>query len=146
MPVATHPEPVTLTRALRTFLGLPGRHATIATVNADGSPHQTVVWYLLRDDHILLNSLPGRRWPANVRRDRRASLTVEDGWDAVTLTGEVETDGDNVDQARRDIAEMAYRYMAPDDAARVIEERFSREPRIRCIFRPTSVHTHGDPR
>ena len=38
-----------LTAEARHFLEEP-RFAVIATINADGSPHQTVVWYLLRSD------------------------------------------------------------------------------------------------
>lgn len=137
---------VELSPQIRRFLGLPGRHAVLATVNPDGTPHQSVIWYLLRDDHLVLNSLPHRRWQKNVRRQPQVSLVVENGWDQVTLTGEIETPPDNVELARREAAEMAVRYMAPDEAARIIEERFSKEPRVRYIFRPTSIHTHGDPR
>lgn len=131
---------------IRRFLGLPGRHAVLATINPDGTPHQSVIWYLLGDDHLVLNSLPHRRWQKNVRRQPRVSLVVENGWDQVTLTGEIETPADDIELARREAAEMAHRYMAPDEAARIIEERFSKEPRVRYIFRPTSIHTHGDPR
>lgn len=135
-----------LSPQIRRFLGLPGRHAVLATVNRDGTPHQSVIWYLLRDDHLVLNSLPHRRWQANLRRQPRVSLVVENGWDQVTLTGEIETPPADLELARREVAEMAYRYMAPDEAAQIIEERFSKEPRVRFIFRPISIHTHGDPR
>src|SRR2546423_5101555 len=36
------------------------RFAVIATNNADGSPHQTVVWYLLRGADIVMNTARGR--------------------------------------------------------------------------------------
>ena len=44
-----------LTAAVRHFLETP-RFAVIATINEDGSPHQTVVWYLLRGDDIVMNT------------------------------------------------------------------------------------------
>ncbi|MDQ3937259.1 MAG: pyridoxamine 5'-phosphate oxidase family protein [Chloroflexota bacterium] len=136
--------PLALSPQIRSFLSAPGRFATIATLNADGSPHQTVVWFLLRDDHIVLNSRAGRRWPANLLRDPRISLTVEAGLDAVTLSGVVEHDDDQP-LAQADIAEMARRYDTPENAATRIA-RFRTEQRLRFLLRPRSMHIHGDPR
>ena len=74
--------------ATRAFLEAPGRFATIATIDPDGSPLQAVVWYRLRDDgSILINSLVGRRWPSNLLRDPRMSVTVEHGYDYVVHAG-----------------------------------------------------------
>lgn len=129
-----------LSAQVRDFLAAP-RYATIATLNADGSVHQTVVWYLLRDDHLVLNSKVGRRWPTNLLRDARLSMTVEDGLDYVTLEGLAEP-GDDQAQAQADIAEMAQRYDPPDAAARAIAE-FRRQQRISFHFRPQTMHTHG---
>lgn len=142
--MATEVRTAELSPQVRAFLGHPVRYATIATINADGSPHQTVVWYLLRDNHLVLNSRAGRRWPANLRRDPRISLTVHDGEDAVTLGGTVEID-EEAQLAQADIAEMAHRYDAPEIAEREIA-RFRTERRVRFILRPHSIHTHGDPR
>lgn len=125
---------------LTNFLASP-RYATIATINADGSPHQAVVWYLLRDDHLVLNSKVGRRWPSNLLRDPRLSLTVEDGLDYVSLAGTVEALTDQ-SQAQADIAEMARRYDPPDAAERAIAE-FRRQQRISFHFHPQTTHAHG---
>lgn len=129
-----------LSAQVRDFLAAP-RYATIATLNADGSVHQTVVWYLLRDDQLVLNSKVGRRWPTNLLRDARLSLTVEDGLDYVTLEGTAEPLTDQA-QAQADIAEMAHRYDPPDAAERVIAV-FRRQQRISFHFRPQTMHTHG---
>jgi PPOX class probable F420-dependent enzyme len=126
---------------IRAFLEAPPRYATIATLNGDGSPHQAVVWYLLRDDHIVLNSKLGRRWPGNLLRDPRLSFTVEDGLDYVSLGGEVGVHDDPL-QAQADIAQMARRYDPPDAAERAIAE-FRRQQRVSFHFRPTTMHTHG---
>jgi PPOX class probable F420-dependent enzyme len=134
---------VTLSAQVRSFLSAHGRFATIATINPDGSPHQTVVWFLLRDDHVVLNSRAGRRWPSNLLRDPRISLTVESGLDAVTISGTVEHDDDR-QQAQADIAEMARRYETPEVAATEIA-RFRTEQRLRFLLRPRSMHVHGDP-
>lgn len=135
---------MTLTDDIRRFLGSRPRYATIATLNPDGSPHQAVVWFLLRDDQIVLNSKAGRRWPSNLLRDPRLSLTVEEGLDAVTLGGTVQHEA-NPELAQADIAEMAHRYDDPQTAEREIA-RFRTEERLRFVFRPTRLHVHGEPR
>jgi PPOX class probable F420-dependent enzyme len=135
---------VTLTPEVRHFLEAGPRFATIATINPNGSPHQAVVWYLLRGDEIVLNSRVGRRWPTNLQRDPRISVMVEDGLDAVALGGIVEIDHDH-DLAQADIAEMAYRYDSVEEAEREIA-RFRTEHRRRFVLRPSRIHVHGDPR
>ena len=133
-----------LSPQVRRFLEAPGRFATIATINPDGSPHQTVVWFLLNgDDTLTLNSLVGRRWPANLRRDPRISLTVEDGLDYVVLRGAAEVTDDG-EGAQADIAAMARRYETPAHAEEMIARRFRPQHRISFRLRPRSVTTHGD--
>lgn len=141
-------EPVRLEANVRSFLTQPVRYATIATINPDGSPHQIVIWYLLRNDaergdHLVVNSRRGRRWPSNLTRDPRANLAVYDAEDAVTIWCEVAAIYDG-DPARADIGEMARGYDTAEDAAREIA-RFNTEDRITFILRPIRVHVHGSP-
>ena len=75
------------------------------TINADGSPHQIVIWYTLRGDEIVVNSRRGRRWPSNLLRDDRANLAVYQGEDAVTIACVVERTYEG-EEAQADIAEM----------------------------------------
>jgi len=76
---------------VRSFLTAdPPRYATLATINRDGSPHQIVIWFLVRGDAIVVNSRRGRRWPTNLERDGRANLAVYEGEDAVTINCMVE--------------------------------------------------------
>lgn len=133
---------MTLSERAREFLR-PARFATIATINPDGSPHQAVVWYLLRDDHLVLNSLVGRRWPANLRRDPRLSMVVEDGLDYIAMSGAAEEDPD-AGHGQADIAEMARRYETPAEAERLIEQRFAPQRRVSFVLRPTRVHEHWE--
>jgi PPOX class probable F420-dependent enzyme len=53
-------------------------HAVIATANADGSIHSTVVWADVEDGAVAVNSAVGRIWPSNLDRDPRATLLVMD--------------------------------------------------------------------
>ena len=141
--MAIAPSPL-LTQQVRNFLGTPRRFAVISTINPDGSPHQAIIWYLLRGDELVINSKIGRRWPANLRRDGRVAFAVEDGDNAVTISGVAEVLATGPD-AHDDICEMAVRYDAPDVAQSEMA-RFRTEDRISFLIRPTKVHVHGDPR
>ena len=121
------------------FLSAPGRYATLATVNGDGSPHQVIVWYLVRDDAIVLNSRVGRRWQANVLREPRVALTVATATgDYVTLAGEVER-VDDPELGQTDIAAMAHRYQPADVAERNIA-RYRTEQRVTFLLKPSRTH------
>ena len=122
------PDPL---EAARHFLVAGLWFATIATIASDGAPHQAVAWYLLEDDVLVLNSADGRAWPANLRRDPRVSVTVEDGYRWLSMRGTVEV---NDDQriAQADIAAMARHYHADelDRAEAMIRDRFERQVRV----------------
>jgi PPOX class probable F420-dependent enzyme len=124
--------------AVRRFLA-DHRYGIVATVNPDGSPQQAVVWYLLVDDVIVVNSAEGRRWPSNLRRDRRMSFAVQDGLDWVGLKGEVEIVDDRA-QAQADIAAMARLNDPPEVAERTIRNQFERQQRVSFRLRPTAIH------
>jgi len=137
--------PSLLNGELHNFLtATPPRYATIATINPDGSPHQIVIWFLLRGEEIVVNSRRGRRWPSNLGRDKRANLCVYEAEDAVTLDLVLDRVYEGPD-AQADIAEMAGRYDSPEVAQSEIA-RFQTEQRISFALRPTRVHVHGDPR
>jgi PPOX class probable F420-dependent enzyme len=138
------PALTSLPEHVRRFLAVP-RFAAVATIDEDGAPRQAVVWFLLDDDTIVINSLHGRRWPANLRRDHRVSMAITDATDQswVGLNGTVEVIEDQV-QAQADIAAMARRYHADDpaEAEAVIERRFSKQRRVSFRLRPSSIHDH----
>jgi PPOX class probable F420-dependent enzyme len=54
-----------------------GRLAHIVTINADGSPHVTVVWVGLDGDDIVIGKLAVDQKIRNIRRDPRVSLSIE---------------------------------------------------------------------
>jgi PPOX class probable F420-dependent enzyme len=133
-----------LTDRVRRFLEEP-RYAVVATIDPDGAPRQAVVWFLFASDTIVINSLDGRRWPSNLRRDPRISIAItepdRESW--VGLTGTVEVVDDQA-QAQADIAAMARRYHAknPAEAEAVIANRFTKQRRVSFRLRPTGVHDH----
>jgi PPOX class probable F420-dependent enzyme len=52
--------------------------ATVATLNADGGPHTSVVWIMRDGDTILFSVTAARRKARNLARDPRISITVFD--------------------------------------------------------------------
>jgi PPOX class probable F420-dependent enzyme len=136
----------TLPPRIRDFLDVP-RFASIATLDPDGAPRQAVVWYLVDGDELVVNSAEGRRWPANLRRDPRISLTIvdqADGYVWVGLTGEVIEVIDDQPQAQAHIARMARAYHAddPDKAERLIATRFERQHRVSFRIAVSGIHDH----
>jgi len=129
----------------REMLERQGVFATLATVMPDGSPHQAVIWYLLRDDVVVMNSAVGRIWPSNLLRDPRCSLVIEDGYDWVGVRGRAEAITDQP-TAQADIAEMARRYQTddPDKAEAMIRDTFQPQERISFLLRPERVIEHPD--
>lgn len=122
--------------------------ATIATIDPDGAPRQAVIWFTLEGDELVINSAVGRRWPANLERDPRLSMSVTDrldGYRWIGMTGVVTVVRDQP-TAQADIAGMARRYHAdePEEAERLIRERFERQTRISFRFRPDTIHDHLD--
>jgi len=141
----TAARPLTLTESVRGFLHAP-RFITVGTIDPDGSPRQAVLWYRLDGDDIVLNSAVGRRWPANLERDPRISLSVmddADGYRWVGLTGQATVVPDQA-TAQADIAEMARRYHADDPAKaeRLIRNQFERQRRISFRVTLLAVHDH----
>jgi PPOX class probable F420-dependent enzyme len=126
---------------IRTFLEEP-RFGVLATVNVDGSPQQTVIWYLLRGDEIVMNTARGRKKDRNLLHDRRASLCVEDNYRYVTIDGTVSLD-DNQAQAQRDIEALAIRYHGPEQAARMMRDQFGKQERITLRLSIDRVDVHG---
>ncbi len=134
------PDPTTFSPAVRRFLTAPLRFAVIATSGADGTPHQAVVWYALDDEGILINSLVGRRWPADLQLDPRVALTVVDpdieAERYVTVQAEAAVAATG-DRAVRDIQDLARRYGGDP-------RRFEGLERISFRLAPRSLTVHGE--
>ncbi len=117
-----------LSDAARAFLA-EKRFAVLATINENGLPHQTVMWYLLRGDELIMNTAAGRVKDANLRRDMRASVCVEDGYRFVTISGAIETIEDQA-VAQEDIRQLAIRYHGEEAGQEQARNQFSEQRRI----------------
>jgi hypothetical protein len=136
------PPSAPVSDAVRAFLEQP-LYPSLATVGADGSPHQAVIWYRLEtDDRILVNSRAPRRWPEELRRTGRASLAVPDLEDPMRWVGlqlALEDVIDDVAVAREDIVALAVRY---DEADEESVASFRTQDRISFRLRIVAVHDH----
>jgi PPOX class probable F420-dependent enzyme len=140
-------RPAPLPVRVLAFLAAPGRFAVLATVDPDGTPRQAVAWYRLDPDgRLAINSADGRRWPANLRRDPRCSVTVVDGvngYALVALVGRVVETIDDQAVAQADIAALARRYHADDPAkAERLVAAFRTQHRVSFRIEILSAHDH----
>jgi PPOX class probable F420-dependent enzyme len=134
---------VALDDLVRDFLNDPKRFAVLATVNPNGLPQQTVMWYALLDDNtIMMNTKRGRQKDRNLLREPRASLCIEDGLHFVTLTGRV-TMIDDRQRAQADIRALAVKYDGEASANQQVINQFSKEERVTLLFSIEKVYTHG---
>lgn len=119
--------------------------AVLGTVNASGSPHLTVMWYLLDGDDIVFNTKVGRAKQSNLDRDARVSLLVYDdsGYRYLRIDGRVRRIDDPV-VGQTDIRRLAVRYYGGDEA-RVeagVRERWSKEERVTYRLPTTRVYDY----
>ncbi|MDQ5821092.1 MAG: PPOX class F420-dependent oxidoreductase [Actinomycetota bacterium] len=115
---------------------LDANYATVATVNADGSPQLTVVWVDYEGEHVVFNTAAGRSKPRNIERGSLVSVLAFDGadfnrWVSVTGPAEIEPDAD-----RAHADKLAQQYAG--------RERFGgTEERLIVRVRPDRVTTYG---
>ncbi len=130
-----------LTPGMRAFLAEP-RFAVLATVNPDGSPHQTVMWFELDGDLILFNTRRGRVKTRNLARDDRVSLCVEDAYRFVSIAGRIASLDDDQERAKADILRLGIRYDGLEEAARQMREVWA--PQTRVTYRMTIERVTAD--
>jgi len=119
---------MTLSDDVRAFLK-EKRFAVLATINADGSPQQTIMWYELQGDEIMMNTRDGRVKAGNFRRDTRASICVEEGYRGVTIQGTVRLNEDP-EVAQADIRRLAVLNHGPEEGNAMAENTFAKQRRL----------------
>jgi len=133
--------PIELSEKARAFLR-EKRFAVLATLNTDGTPQLTTMWYLLENDGtILMNTRAGRLKERNMRRDPRISLCFEDGYNYLTIKGRVEMI-DDPQISQRDIYRLSARYHGEEKAKRQMENQFSKEQRVTLRLIPEKVQEY----
>ena len=125
-----------LTDAQKAMLAKPNP-AVISTIRSDGQPVSAATWYLLRDDHILVNMDVGRKRLGHMRKDPRVSLTVLDeaSWYThITLIGRVVDIYD--DDGMADIDAVSQHYQGQPYPRRD-------RPRVSALIEVDRVHGWG---
>lgn len=130
-----------LSEDVRTFLE-EARFAVLGTVNANGSPQQTVMWYELRGATIVMNTRRGRKKDRNLIRDPRVSLCIEDGFRYVTLEGSIEMVDDPA-TGQADIAALARRYHNAAKAEQMVRDEFAFQERVTLLLHVERTDVHG---
>jgi PPOX class probable F420-dependent enzyme len=123
----------TLSEQARAFLN-EKRFAVLATINKDGTPQLTTMWYLLEGDTIVMNTKVGRLKERNMRHDPRISVCFEDEYHYITISGTVEMIDDQ-EIAQRDIARLAIRYHGEEAGRQQAARLFAKEQRVTLRLR-----------
>jgi PPOX class probable F420-dependent enzyme len=112
---------VTFNEATRRLLD--GKNfATVATLNPDGSPHTSVMWFLREGDTVVLSTTTTRRKARNLARDPRVSLSVfdlENPYNSVDIRGAAEL----VEDPGKTLPKLlSHRYLGVDPPAESDDE------------------------
>ena len=115
------------------------RFAVLATINQDGTPQLTTMWYLLDGNGtITMNTKAGRAKERNMRGDPRISICIEDNYNYLTIKGTVEMI-DDPEIAQHDIYRLSARYHGEEKARRQVQEKFSKEKRVTLRLKPEHI-------
>ncbi|WP_129629334.1 TIGR03618 family F420-dependent PPOX class oxidoreductase [Candidatus Oscillochloris fontis] len=127
-----------LTAARRAYLD-ELHYAVIATVNADNSIQQTVVWYVLDDsDEIRFSVGANSVKVRNLVRNPTISVMIADGKRYLTLQGQATVETFDPDLRRR----LALRYLGPE-GAEVWLQRRPDAPRMSVRVRLEKAYGQG---
>ena len=133
------PEP--LADNVRAFLE-GKRIGSICTINRDGSPQVTALWYELRGNEIIMNTTDGNKKVRNIRRDPRAAFIVADHDPTrhVAIDGKVTLDDSKVVE---DLTALATRYAGPERGPEMAKAIQNRAPHITLHLSIDRVRTFG---
>jgi PPOX class probable F420-dependent enzyme len=104
-------------------------YGVVATLRADGSPHQTVVWVDSDNGDVVFNTAEGRAKPKHLRANSHVSLAVVDpanGYHSLVVTGTAELSNEGADPH---IDKLAKKYLDADSYP------FRKEGEVRVIVR-----------
>ena len=115
------------------------RIAVISTVEKDGSPQITGIWYSVLDDGaIIMNTQVRSHKVKNLRRDARIAVCVADGARSISMYGAAELITEPEDM-RKDLERLVERYI-PDTAARAgLVTQFLQQERVSIHVKPARV-------
>ena len=102
-------------------------------------PHQTVMWYMLDGEQLLLSTPHDSLKHKHLKRDPRLSVCVEKGYTYVTIVGTVTLD-ETPTTARADYQRLGKRYRSTFNPLIMVGFLWRNAvSKIGGIFKPTSV-------
>jgi PPOX class probable F420-dependent enzyme len=110
-------------------------YAVIATLNANGSIHQTIVWISAEDGTVAVNSAVGRLWPTNLERDPRVSVVVFESGNPYNFVEIRGTASGTTEEADEHINALAKKYIGQDE----YPYRKPGEQRIKFVIQPEHI-------
>jgi PPOX class probable F420-dependent enzyme len=120
------------------------RSLIVATLDKDGAPHQTVLWFARQDDAILFETYGSSQKVLNLRRDPRISVLCEDGETYQDLRGvsiqgsaEIVDTGPRLTELMTVLIERNTPGLSPDVLAGHVAKMI--EKRVVVVVRPRKV-------
>ena len=136
---------VKLTEEQRHFLLEAIKTGKLATVRADGRPHVVPIWYHLDGDTIVFNTGNTSVKAANMRRDPRVMLCIDDDRPpfAFILIEGTATLSDDLETVKHWATRIGERYMG-EDLAEAYGKRNGVEGELLVRVTPTKVRFEKD--
>jgi len=130
----------TLTDEQRAFLSYGTRTGKLATVRKDGRPHIIPIWFVLDGDTLIFTTGESSVKAANMRRDARVTLCVDDEtppYAYITVEGTASW-GSDLNEMLHWATRIAARYMG-EDLAEAYGKRNAVPGEILVRVQPTRV-------
>lgn len=111
-------------------------YATLATVNADGSPQTSVIWVKRDGDEVVFSTITGRRKTFNMQRNPHVSLLIfdpDDPYSYAEIRGTVTIATEGGPEL---IQELSLLY-----DGKPFHEKHPEAERVVCRLTPTKVFT-----
>jgi general stress protein 26 len=116
--------------------------ARISSLNADGTIHSAPVWFIYRDDTLIIWTTEASRKVKNIKRNRRVTVLVDDEKTAigVLVYGEAELD---YNVGLEETISVSEKYMSSRQAEIYAKEflEIARGGAVKIIIRPRRVVT-----
>jgi PPOX class probable F420-dependent enzyme len=132
---------VQLTEQARRFL-TEHRFAVLATINRDGTPQQSTVWYEVQGDEIMMNTRRGRLKDRNLRRDPRCSICVDREYRYVAIRGTA-TLIDDQRIALEDIKRLAVLNHGQGKGKQQVRDTYGKQERVTIRLQIERVDEYG---
>ena len=126
---------------VRAFLDVP-RFAVMGTVNPDGSPHLSVIWYERRGDEVVVNTTQQRVKARNLSTDPRVSLLVGETERYVRLDGVARAVAFG-GEALQDIRALGVRYDGEAASERQVRAAWGKQDRVTYSIEIRRLYKYG---